>query len=151
MPAQRDLAIPEVIHLLRHGDREVCELLHVVDELLVARAIDRARLVGQPVRGLASLPLAPVDEHHLAAAVFRHHPVADERQKVRRFDADRFAVDADAHGALSTPHHRSEQRTDDAGGLSKRTKSQHQGSSSEEEEGPRERRQASSTRSGHTT
>src|SRR3954452_277545 len=62
LETHRDLAVVEVVDVLSYGVREVSEGLDVVDELLVARAIDGAGFVRQAARRLAPLPLAAVHQ-----------------------------------------------------------------------------------------
>src|SRR5262245_31641173 len=67
-----DFAVSEIRNI--PGDRigEVGEGLHVVYELFVARAVDRARVLGQTARRVAAQPLAPVYGVGLPSAVVHH-------------------------------------------------------------------------------
>jgi hypothetical protein len=63
-----DFAVTEIRHVLGHDVGEIGIGLDPVEELGVAVAIERARLVGDAGRGLSLLPLAAVDGEHLVVA-----------------------------------------------------------------------------------
>src|SRR5262249_29096502 len=60
-----------------------------VEELGIALAVERSRLVGNTDRGLAFLPLAPVDRDHLLAVVGLDPPDADDVDERGRLGTDR--------------------------------------------------------------
>ena len=83
--ADRDFAVAKIIDVLRHGIWEVRVRLDAVDELLVLRAVNRARLRCQSRGRLAFDPLTPVDLQHVIAG---HIPVADDGEEMRRRNGD---------------------------------------------------------------
>src|SRR5207249_9517870 len=93
-----DLAILELVDVSGDGDWEIGERLHVVDELFMPRAVDRARLVRQPTGRLSTFPGATVDEDDIPPLLAHDEPVTDHRQKARRFGVRPLAraVDVDA-------------------------------------------------------
>ena len=74
--ADRDFAVAEVADVLSDGVGKVRVRFHAVDELLVLRAVDRARLRREPGRRLPFNPLPAVDLQNVIA---RDVPVADDR------------------------------------------------------------------------
>src|SRR5207244_6068170 len=91
LEAQRDRTLAEVLNVLDHGQGEVGISLHIVEELAVAFAIERAGLVGKPRGRLPLRPLATVDGQHGFVAVVHYQPVADGRGDTPRFGTDRFS------------------------------------------------------------
>ena len=83
--------------LLQDRDREVRELLRVVHQLFVRRAVQLARALDQQLRRvvLAGDPRAAVDHDHLVGAVLRDDPGADHRLERRRRLADRLLAQID--------------------------------------------------------
>jgi hypothetical protein len=78
----------EVGHVLGDDVGEIGVGLHPVEELGIAVAVERARLVGDAGRGLSLLPLPAVDREHLVVAFRLDPPDADHAHERFRLGAD---------------------------------------------------------------
>jgi hypothetical protein len=78
LEAHGDLAVAKIRHILGHHIGEIGISLNAVEEFGITVAVKRARFVGDAGRGLALLPLAPVDHQHLIVALALDAPDADD-------------------------------------------------------------------------
>src|SRR5262245_35492741 len=90
LEAQRYFAVMKILDVLGDRVREIGERLHAIEELGIALAIERARLVGDAGRSLAFLPLPPVDGEHLVVALRLDPPDADDVHERGRVGTDRL-------------------------------------------------------------
>ncbi len=95
-----DLAVVEVVDALGYGVGEVGEGLDVVDEFLVARAVDGARLVRQPAGRLPPLPLPAVHQQDFLAVVGGDRPVAHHGEEAGGLGPILLFGEVHAHGLL---------------------------------------------------
>src|SRR5258707_9791274 len=76
-----DVAVMKVGDVSGDGVRKVSPRLHIVDELFVARSVNRASLLSQTAGRLTAQPRSPVKAQNALAAILDDRPVSDHAEK----------------------------------------------------------------------